>query len=501
MTAAAIQQGEAPPVVLIDLSAIFHQCWHAAADQPLSVAFQATLDGVRRCINYRQGALVAVACDGKRNWRKEIDPSYKANREKREASFYDCFDRLKARLKADGLLLWEVDGFEADDIIASAVDAAIVAGHEIVICSADKDLAQLLANEGVTMLKTSTWESFDAAGVTAKFGVTPAQLGDFLAICGDKSDNIPGVPGIGAVNAAALLKKEGSIEGIRLAMETKTIDLKGKRLESLQASMERLDLSRKLVTLRYDAPINFDDIYEKREPQPLTEEIPPMPETTDADFEDTSISEAPKPTPRQAPAAPALDTKPVAQPESAPALPVESMALVTKGPPQPFELALEPQSPGQAVNLAQRLHNARLYTWLTNSDQVLAIIMRGREVGLSAGAALDIFKPIEGHICPSAHFIIDRAKKDPDCEYFQCLETTATSCTWETKNRRNPKPTKLTYTIEQARMTGLVKDDKKTSNWIARPAEMLRKTAGVQLARMEYPGAALGLLSEEEFSE
>lgn len=485
-------------MVLIDLSALVHQHWHAAADQPLSVVFQGTLDSVRRCANCRQNALVAVCCDSKTNWRKALDPLYKATREKREASFYDCFDRVKARLKADGLLLFECEGYEADDVIASCVDAAVTAGHEVVICSADKDLAQLLKHEGVTMLKTSTWETMDDAGVLAKFGVTPGQLGDFLAICGDKSDNIPGVPGLGAVNAAALLQREGSIAGIYDAMAKGTIDLKGKRLESLQSSIERLDLSRRLVALKYDAPINFEQIYETRKPEPISKEIPDMPDATDAEFDDVPISRPPQQTetaaqPAVAPVpVPVLGRAPQTQTTEQP-----SVAMV-RSVAQPFELALEPQSPGQAVNLAVRLHNARLYTWLSNEDQVLAVIMRGREVGLSAGAALDTFKPVEGHLCPSAHYIIDRAKKDPDCEYFYCVETTAASATWETKNRRNPKATRLTYTIEQAKMTGLVKEDKKQGNWMARPTEMLRKTCGVQLARMEYPGSATGLYAIEE---
>ena len=125
----------------------------------------------------------------------------------------------------------------------------------------------------------------------------------------------------------------------------------------------------------------------------------------------------------------------------------------------------------------------------------MAVIIRGREMGLGALIALDSMHVIEGRPSPSAHLIIARAKAHPDCEYLQCLETTPTRSVWETKNRRNPKPTKLEYTIEQAAQAGLTS---RGGNWKARPAEMLRKSCGVQLARLEYPDAALGLVCPEE---
>lgn len=94
-----------------------------------------------------------------------------------------------------------------------------------------------------------------------------------------------------------------------------------------------------------------------------------------------------------------------------------------------------------------------------------------------------------------AHLIIARAKADPKCEYFYCEETTSTRATYVTKSRDNPKETRLTYTIEDARRAELVKPK---SNWEKRPAEMLRKTAGVQLARLEYPGTSIGVYAVDE---
>jgi hypothetical protein len=111
-----------------------------------------------------------------------------------------------------------------------------------------------------------------------------------------------------------------------------------------------------------------------------------------------------------------------------------------------------------------------------------------------------------------AHLIVARAKKHPDCEYFTMVESTDTSCTYETKNRTSAQPSRLTYTIEQAKQAGLCPEEIRTrsvakpgekdsrGNWEKRPAEMLRKTCAVQLVRVEFPDAAMGIYCEEELT-
>jgi hypothetical protein len=190
---------------------------------------------------------------------------------------------------------------------------------------------------------------------------------------------------------------------------------------------------------------------------------------------------------------------PAAKPEAPPPIPANETALaplVTADVmPASFEMQLEPRTLGQAERMGSVLQNSRLYPRLANDAAIFAIIVRGRELGLGALVSLDVFSVVEGRLCPSSHFVISKAKSDPDCEYFYCVDTTDKAATWETKHRKNPKPTRLTYTIEQAAKANLIKD---RGNWATRPAEMLRKTAGVQLARMEYPAASLGLYSDEE---
>ncbi len=487
MTAVAAT-APAKEVLLIDLSAIFRAAWHANADGELSIAFQATLDGVRRCIGQRD-ALVAVCCDGKGNWRKELSPDYKIQREKQPASMYELLDRVKERLRADALLLWEVPGFEADDVIASACDAAVVAGHAVTICSHDKDLAQLL-RPGVRFLKTSTWEEFDDVAMLSRFGVAANQLGDWLALVGDTSDNIRGVPGIGPKTATALLQKHGSVKGIWDSLAHDSIGTATPAIvRALQANIDTVELARKLVALRYDVPIDFDEIYKVRETKRLTKEDPDMDTDTDAEFAEAIIS---GPAPKTNGAVVATE-EPRQQEMPAMAAAANNTALVAVN--VPFEQALEPTHFKQAQTLSQVLHNSRLYPRLANDAQIFAIIVRGRELGLGALVALDVFSIVEGRLCASSHFKIAQAKAHRDCEYFQCIETTPTSATYETKNRNNPKPTRLTYTIEMAKTAGVYKPG---GAWEKRGGEMCRKTCGSQLATVEYPDAALGLYSITE---
>lgn len=475
-TATAPTPDTSREVLLIDLSAIFRAAFAVNADQPLSVGFEATLNGVRRCIGQRN-ALVAVCCDGRGSFRKELYPEYKAQREKPPEAMWDQLARIKERLRADGLLLWEVETFEADDVIATAVDAAKFAGHPVCIASADKDLLQLMG-PGVRFLKTSTWDELDHEQALAKFGVSAAQIVDLLAMMGDSSDNIPGIKGVGPKTAAELLTKFGTWERIvdALAADAKSVGTP-KLTANLAANYEAVELGRKLIQLRADVPIKFEEIYEVRETRKLVE-VDPMAEM---------ISEtAGQPTPGETPAAPT--PIPANETSLAPLVKAEVM-------PASFDMQLEPQSLGQAERMGAVLQNSRLYPKLANDAAIFAVIVRGRELGLGALVSLDVFSVVEGRLCPSAHFIISKAKADRDCEYFYCVETTDKSCTWETKHRKNPKPTRLTYTIEQAQKANLVKD---RGNWATRPAEMLRKTAGVQLARMEYPESALGLYADVE---
>lgn len=484
-----------PRIMLVDLSSIWWQHWSVNHENGMQAARSGTLASIKRASSEWPG-LVAICCDSGKSFRKELSPLYKAQREKQPEAAYGELDKTKERLAADGLLLWQAEGFEADDVIATACKAARDAGHEVRIVSADKDLMQLLG-PGVDVLRSHTWEVWDDRKVVEKIGVDAGQLGDYLALTGDASDNIPGAPGIGKVRASELLTKFETLERLYVALDA------GKEVstpaieKSLRENRADVELSRKLVALRFDAPIRFGEIFEERKQESIASQ--------DRDMEDED--EGPKDAPT---AAVSGELTPSSSTPSAPA-PSSQTALAVVAPVE-YERQLEPASIGGAFKLARGLFDSRLYSRFQNPEAIMAVIIRGRELGLGALTALDSFHVIEGRPCPHAYLMIARAKADPDCEYLYCEAETSNAehSTWITKSRRNPKEQRLTYTMDQAKASGLVKPAQektdrdgrkymaKDNQWVIRPAEMLRKTCGVQLARMEYPAATMGLYAAAE---
>ena len=270
----AVAVADAAPareVLLIDLSSIFFPCWKASKEVSLD-AINATLGGIGRCVSLVPGAHVAVCCDSRSSWRKEMTPTYKADREALPNAFYACLRDVKAEIVARGTVLWEAEGFEADDLLATARDAAIAAGHNVVIATGDKDMFQLLDQPQVRMLKTTDYTFCTAENVIERFGVAPAAFADMLALVGDKSDGVKGADGVGFKTAAAALAKWGSLDALYVALEGDPkacgATAKGDPLSTSLAMIrdyEQVMLARKLVSLRRDAPIKFADIYATKE--------------------------------------------------------------------------------------------------------------------------------------------------------------------------------------------------------------------------------------------
>jgi 5'-3' exonuclease len=492
-------------LILIDVAGIFRANWASMGDLEVSEALHRTVERVHSLSAGYD--LCAVCCDWPPYRRAKLYDQYKIHRTTPTQVMVEQFRRTKERLAADGYLLWQVDGFEADDVIATAVQYAKREGLEVTIASSDKDLLCLVDDEAkVSQLVLSTGEVYRELEVNQRFGVAPRLMPDLLALMGDKSDNIPGIQGVGVKKAADLLREFGNAEDVFACAKT----IPGKLGEWVRAhGIERLRLAMSLVKLETDVPIDWDAIYAERKPLPLTEEEDDMSEVDDFDTDHSESEEAiRKETERisaerrddEPPARPTPLPPPPREPKSEPraierAEPeVAQVQAITRVPVE-YNQQLEPMNIDQAFRLARGLANSRLYGKFPNAEAIMAVIIRGREMGLGALTALDSMHVIEGRPSPSAHLIIARAKAHPDCEYLQCLETTPTRSVWETKNRRNPKPTKLEYTIEQAAQAGLTS---RGGNWKARPAEMLRKSCGVQLARLEYPDAALGLVCPEE---
>lgn len=498
-----------PPVLLIDLSALFHPAWRSIPfAAPLSVAFEATLGGVRRCIANAPGALVAVCCDGKGNWRKKESPTYKANREALPNVFYAEFDRVKARLKADGLLLWQADGYEADDLIAQATELARHAGHEVRIASHDKDMLQLVSDNApkIDYLSTNSFNVMTFAGVVEKFGVAPEQLGDWLALVGDKSDNVPGCPGCGPVNAAKLLNRCKDLADLAIELDRDAASVTTPKMaQALRENWAQIELARKLVDFRTDAPINFDEIYEERKPQPLTDKENDMNEPEDFDRTPEPVSTKVEAGPEDAisagPGVPqglvTRDKTPAEIAEaSAPRQTDQALVVVE------YSKQLEPRSFREATIFAKWAFDSRLYQKFGSVEAIAVVIARGREIGLGAGAALEVFHIIEGRPYPFAYLIAALCRKDVDCEYLLPIEQDEKHAIAETKHRASGKVLTFEYTYEQAVKAKLPREGAKGPNgWLKNPEDMLVKTALAKLGRRIYSGAALGLTSLEEIGE
>jgi DNA polymerase-1 len=184
------------------------------------------------------------------NFRHELYGAYKAHRPPMPPELAGQIGMVHTVLGAFGLTTLEVPGYEADDVIATLAKIGVAAGLDVVICSSDKDLLQLVG-DGVSILDTMKNRHLGPAEVRERFGVGPAQVGDVLALMGDSVDNVPGVDGIGPKTAAELINKYGSLDELL----ARAGEVKGKRGEALVAARDLVRTSRELVRLRDDAPL------------------------------------------------------------------------------------------------------------------------------------------------------------------------------------------------------------------------------------------------------
>ncbi|MET4101811.1 DNA polymerase-1 [Roseovarius sp. MBR-78] len=211
---------------------------------------------------------VAVIFDkGSHTFRNDLYPEYKANREAMPEDLRPQIPLTREATRAFNIACEEIEGFEADDIIATLSCQARDLGGRVTIISSDKDLMQLVGG-GVEMLDAMKNRRIDVDGVREKFGVDPERVVDVQALAGDSVDNVPGAPGIGIKTAALLINEFGTLEELLdRAGEIK----QAKRRETLMTMRDQIELSKRLVQLDCDTPLGFtlDDL-EVRDPDPDT---------------------------------------------------------------------------------------------------------------------------------------------------------------------------------------------------------------------------------------
>ena len=551
-----------PAVLLIDLSSIAHPIWHVSQAEPdPDHTSQRTAAVVRNLA--ADHPHTAICCDSGASFRKDIDPTYKANRPVSEAALHHQIALAREALEADGFPVWRVGGFEGDDLIATAT--ARITEHSrvsVLIASADKDLLALVS-EQVEVHSTRTGNRIGPPEVMVKMGVGPHLIADYLTLVGDASDNIKGAKGIGPKTAADILGFFGSLDAVYSAIDAGSVgSLKPAQLASLDELRPRLEAVRQLVRMRTDVPLDIAAVFQPRVPtvvEDFMEEDEMENEAlTAAESVDTLLDEVrrkndearvllSKTRPELGPAAtvaqtvytieqaekaglllpgesepgPRIDTRLLALEESKPEpvkpthnpriplppeepKPAAAVAVVEQPAPDEWERSLEPRSMHEACLLAKRLHQSHMFDGYGSPQAVLSTVLLGRELGLPAMASLRSVHLIEGKHSLSAELMVALVLKSGLAEHFTLIESTDKVCTYETKRLDAPGPQRLSYTIEQAATAGLLappRPNKQPGPWHRMPDKMLRARAKSELARLEYPDLLAGLYTPEELRD
>ncbi|MDP6969196.1 MAG: DNA polymerase I [Gammaproteobacteria bacterium] len=245
------------PVVLVDGSSYLFRAYHALP--PLTNSKGLPTGAIKGVINMLRSlrkdytnANIIVIFDAKGpTFRHEIYSEYKAHRPPMPDDLRQQIEPIHAIIKAMGLPLLVIPGVEADDVIGTLAEQATQQGIDTLISTGDKDMAQLVSDH-VKLVNTMTNTYMDRDGVVAKFGVTAEQIVDYLAITGDKVDNIPGVPGAGPKTAVKWLNAYGDLQSLM----TNADEIGGKIGEKLRAALPDLPLSRQLTSIKLDVQLD-----------------------------------------------------------------------------------------------------------------------------------------------------------------------------------------------------------------------------------------------------
>lgn len=244
-------------LVLVDGSSYLYRAFHAlpslsnSKGMPTGAAY-GIINMLRKLLADYDPSHLAVVFDAKgKTFRDDLYSEYKANRPPMPDELRQQLDAIRSLVKALGMPLLEVPGVEADDVIGTLAKQGKNSGFDVTISTGDKDMAQLV-NGSVTMVNTMDNSRLDPKGVEGKFGVTPEQMVDYLTLVGDAVDNVPGVPKVGPKTAVKWLKEYGSLDGIIAHAD----EIGGKVGESLRGCLDRLPLSRQLVTIKCDVALD-----------------------------------------------------------------------------------------------------------------------------------------------------------------------------------------------------------------------------------------------------
>lgn len=253
------QQGNAKnkPLILIDGSSYLYRAFHAmpqftnSRGEPTGAAY-GIVNMLRKLLAEYDPAHIAVVFDAKgKTFRDAIYADYKANRPPMPEELSAQIELIHTIVRAMGLPLLMIEGVEADDVIATLAVRAAKDGMDTLICTGDKDMAQVV-DDRINLIDTMSDTYYDRQAVVEKFGVPPERINDYLALIGDTVDNIPGVPKVGPKTAAKWLQQYGSLDRIIAHAD----EIGGKVGENLRVSLKQLSLARELTTIKRDVPMD-----------------------------------------------------------------------------------------------------------------------------------------------------------------------------------------------------------------------------------------------------
>ncbi|MGE5624452.1 MAG: DNA polymerase I [Bacillota bacterium] len=255
---------EKPPLVLVDGSSYLYRAFYGlppltSPDGEPTGAIYGVANMLKRLMADVEPEHVAVVFDASgKTFRDEIFEHYKAHRPPMPDDLRSQVEPLNELVQALGFPLLQIPGVEADDVIGTLAKQGMKQGMKVLISTGDKDMAQLVEGKDITLINTMTNTRLDRDGVKEKFEVWPEQIIDYLALVGDTSDNIPGVPGIGPKTAAPLLSHFGTLEKLYTNLEkVPEVEVRGaKQLPpKLEAHKDKAFLSRELATIRCDVEL------------------------------------------------------------------------------------------------------------------------------------------------------------------------------------------------------------------------------------------------------
>ncbi|WP_166269716.1 DNA polymerase I [Marinobacter caseinilyticus] len=253
-----MSQQQTPPVVLVDGSSYLFRAFHALPPLTTSKhhptgAIKGVISMIRRLKQDYLGSKIVVIFDAKgKTFRNDLYAEYKAHRPPMPEDLACQIAPIHDIIRAMGLPLLIIQGVEADDVIGTLAHEATAKGVDVVVSTGDKDMAQLVSDH-VTLINTMTETRMDRDGVIEKFGITPEQMVDYLALVGDTVDNIPGVNKCGPKTAVKWLQSYNNLDNLM----THADEIKGKIGENLREALDRLPLSRELATIKTDVELEF----------------------------------------------------------------------------------------------------------------------------------------------------------------------------------------------------------------------------------------------------